>query len=80
MHHLDASKGKDLKEKFTKVWEEFIFRGRKGDIFEEEFVDGIKKDFNADKDKFKREMDKCMNLYFSAVDINPGVDNNAKWN
>lgn len=70
MHHLDTEKGKIVKENFTKWWEEFVFRGRKGDILEQDFVDGLKVDFNADKDKFKKEMDRCFNLVFSAVDVN----------
>lgn len=70
MHGLDAEKSKQVQENFTKWWNEFVFRGKTGEISETEFVEALAKDYTADKAKFKAEMDRCFNIFFDVIDTN----------
>ncbi|XP_052250119.1 sarcoplasmic calcium-binding protein-like isoform X4 [Dreissena polymorpha] len=70
LHHLDEQKKKQVMDNFEKWWNEFIFRGKTGEISESEFVDMLNKDFTTDKAKFKKSMEKCFDILFDVIDTN----------
>jgi len=70
MHKLDAEKAKQVQENFTKWWNEFVFRGKTGEIEESEFVSALNDDFTKDKAKFVEEMTRCFNVFFDVIDTN----------
>lgn len=70
MHQLDTEIGKKVKENFAQWWNEFIFRGKTGEISVEEFVSTLNKDYSADKQKFSSEMSRCFNTFFDVIDTN----------
>lgn len=70
MHNLDAEKSKSVQENFTKWWNEFVFRGKTGEIEEGEFIGALNADFTADKAKFSEEMTRCFNVFFDVIDTN----------
>ena len=70
LHKLDAEKSKQVQENFTKWWNEFVFRGKTGEISEQEFVDALNNDLKANKDNFVAEMTRCFNIFFDVIDTN----------
>lgn len=70
LHKLDAEKSKQVQENFTKWWNEFVFRGKTGEISEQEFIDALNNDLKTDKAKFTADMDKCFNIFFDVIDTN----------
>lgn len=67
---LDAEKSKQVQDNFTSWWNEFVFRGKTGEIEETEFVGALEKDFSGDKAKFTSEMTRCFNIFFDVIDTN----------
>ncbi|XP_045168191.1 sarcoplasmic calcium-binding protein-like isoform X2 [Mercenaria mercenaria] len=70
LHKLDAEKSKQVQDNFTKWWNEFVFRGKTGEISETEFIDALNNDLKADSAKFKADMDRCFNIFFDVIDTN----------
>ncbi|XP_052800280.1 sarcoplasmic calcium-binding protein-like [Mya arenaria] len=70
LHNLDADKAKTVQDNFTKWWNDFVFRGRTGEIEEAEFIDSLNKDFTTDKVKFIEGMTTCFNTFFDVIDTN----------
>nr|BAA25310.1 sarcoplasmic calcium-binding protein [Meretrix lusoria] len=70
LHHLDAEKKDMVMKNFEKWWKEYIFRGKDGEISEQEFVDALNKDFTADKNKFIATMQSCFDILFDVIDTN----------
>lgn len=59
-----------VSDNFAKWWTDFIFRGREGEISEQEFIDSLNKDFKADKGKFVKNMQSCFDMLFDVIDTN----------
>lgn len=70
LHHLDADKSQSVQDNFTQWWNEFVFRGKTGEISLEEFISALNKDLAADKVKFVEEMTRCFNVFFDVIDTN----------
>lgn len=70
LHKLDADKAKAVQDNFTQWWNEFVFRGKTGEIQEAEFLAALNKDFTEDKPKFVEGMTKCFNTFFDVIDTN----------
>lgn len=70
LHHLTADQKKHVEESFEKWWNDYIFRGKKGEISEQEFVDTLNNDFKADKKKFTATMQECFDTLFKVIDTN----------
>lgn len=70
LHKLDAEKSKQVQDNFTQWWNEFVFRGKAGEISESEFVETLNKDYKADKAKFQADMSRCFNTFFDVIDTN----------
>ncbi|KAK3578742.1 hypothetical protein CHS0354_010123 [Potamilus streckersoni] len=70
LHHLAADQGKKVEKNFEEWWNKYIFRGKTGNISQDEFVDALKKQFSADKAKFVNEMTECFNTFFDVIDTN----------
>lgn len=70
LHHLNTEQGKAVKDNFQDWWDKYVFRGKTGDISEQEFVDSLNNAFKADKAKFAAEMDTCFNIFFDVIDTN----------
>ncbi|KAL4222879.1 hypothetical protein ACF0H5_018919 [Mactra antiquata] len=70
MHQLDEAKSKTVQDNFTQWWNDFVFRGKTGEISEEEFVSALNNDYKADKGKFVEGITKCFNTFFDVIDTN----------
>nr|BAA75225.1 sarcoplasmic calsium binding protein [Pseudocardium sybillae] len=70
LHGLDEQKKKFVLENFEKWWNEFVFRGKTGEISEEEFVATLTQEYTADKDTFNKKMEKCFDVLFDVIDTN----------
>ena len=70
LHKLDPEKGKMVRENFEKWWNEYIFRGKQGEISETEFVSALSNDYVKDKAAFRKHMDKCFDILFDVIDTN----------
>ena len=70
LHNLEPAKGQMVKDNFAKWWNEFVFRGKTGEISEQEFVDALNKDYTSDKTKFISEMTRCFDIFFDVIDTN----------
>jgi len=70
LHQLDSEKSKLVQDNFTKWWNDFVFRGKTGEIEEAEFISALNTDYTADKAKFSEEMSKCFNVFFDVIDTN----------
>jgi len=70
LHKLDTEKSKQVQENFTTWWNEFVFRGKSGEISEQEFIDALNDDLKKDKAKFQSEMTRCFNIFFDVIDTN----------
>jgi len=70
LHKLDAEKAKAVEENFTKWWNEFVFRGKTGEISMDEFIAALNADYSNDKAKFQEEMTRCFNTFFDVIDTN----------
>ena len=70
LHKLDPQKAKMVSENFEKWWNEYIFRGKQGEISEDEFVGTLSNDYAKDKAAFRAHMDKCFDLLFDVIDTN----------
>ncbi|XP_060557902.1 sarcoplasmic calcium-binding protein-like isoform X3 [Ruditapes philippinarum] len=70
LHHLDAEKKKMVMENFEKWWNEYVFRGKKGEVSETQFIEALQNDYKADKNKFKKQMEKCFDTIFDVIDTN----------
>ncbi|KAH3706229.1 sarcoplasmic calcium-binding protein-like isoform X2 [Dreissena polymorpha] len=70
LHHLEGAKADQVKENFSKWWDEFVFRGNQGEISLDEFIGALSNDFVKDKSKFKAEMTRCFNIFFDVIDTN----------
>jgi hypothetical protein len=70
LHKLDAEKSKQVQDNFTQWWNDFVFRGKTGEISEDEFIDALNNDFKSDKAKFLEDMKKCFNTFFDVIDTN----------
>ncbi|KAH3706228.1 sarcoplasmic calcium-binding protein-like isoform X3 [Dreissena polymorpha] len=70
LHHLPEEQKKQVMKNLEQWWNEFIFRGKTGEISESEFIKMLSKEFSADKAKFKKSMEKCFNILFDVIDTN----------
>ena len=70
LHQLDAEKKKLVMANFEKWWNEYVFRGKTGEISESQFVDALQEDYKASKDKFYNKMQSCFDTIFDVIDTN----------
>ncbi|XP_053373674.1 sarcoplasmic calcium-binding protein-like isoform X3 [Mercenaria mercenaria] len=70
LHHLEAEKKKLVEENFEKWWNDYIFRGKGGEISETDFVESLNNDLKTDKKKFVDNINKCFNTIFDVIDTN----------
>ena len=61
---------KKLQENLKIMYKDYIFRGKRSAITEQEFIDMNSKDFQADQKVFTERMQKCGDLIYSIYDIN----------
>lgn len=59
-----------VEDNFEKWWNDFIFRGKEGEISEQQFVESLNKDYKADKKKFIKNMQDCFDMLFDVIDTN----------
>lgn len=54
--HLEGERKEEVLKTSSRLWEQFVFRGKAGPITEDEFVEMTKYEFEADRDKFVEKM------------------------
>lgn len=74
MHHLNDKQRATVESNFTQWWNDFVFRGRTGEIEIDDFIAVLNKDYKADTVKFVAEMTKCFNIFFDVIDTNHDKD------
>ena len=70
LHKLDPAKAKLVKDNFGGWWNTYIFRGQTGEISEDDFVKSLSNDYAKDKAAFRKNMEKCFDLFFDVIDTN----------
>ncbi|XP_053374766.1 sarcoplasmic calcium-binding protein-like [Mercenaria mercenaria] len=69
-NQLDNRQKKKLQDNLNKIYNEYVFRGKRSAITEQQFVDMHNKDFKTDKKAFAEKMRKCGDVIYAIYDIN----------
>ncbi|XP_060597515.1 sarcoplasmic calcium-binding protein-like [Ruditapes philippinarum] len=69
-HLFDLKQKKKLQQNLKLMYKDYIFRGKRSAITEQEFVDMNSKDFQANQKAFGEKMQKCGDVIYSIYDIN----------
>lgn len=70
LHDLDPEKRKMVIDNFGSWWNKYIFRGKEGEISEDEFCKTLSDEYAKDKAAFIATMTECFNTFFDVIDTN----------
>lgn len=69
VNYFDERQRRKIYESLNRIYNDYVFRGKHGQLTEEEFVIMHERDFKADKDAFKEKMRICGELIYGICDF-----------